>query len=135
MLGIVSMAGNALKAFGNTHPAVKWGVIVLAFLLAAEFVGKEGISLYRDMATVQPTVERSRGEAEKTAAEGRAAEMQVLVTQLGNNGWTNIPMLKRYNELRGFTREQCEQEHAHPPKLFGAVAEQDKIPCNQITAQ
>ena len=72
MLGIVSMAGNALKAFGNTHPAVKWGVIVLAFLLAAEFVAKEGVSVYRDIVLVQPTIEKTKGEADQAKAQGDA---------------------------------------------------------------
>jgi hypothetical protein len=70
MLGIVSMAGNALKAFGNTHPAVKWGVIVLAFLLAAEFVAKEGRDVYVSIVTTPYVLEKAKGDAEQAKAQG-----------------------------------------------------------------
>ena len=53
MLGILNMAGNALRSFGSIHPAIKWGVIAIVGLLAVEFVGREGIALYRDMAMTQ----------------------------------------------------------------------------------
>ena len=56
MLGIISAAGNALRAFGTVHPAIKWGVVALAGLLAVELLGKEGLDLYAKMATVQSQV-------------------------------------------------------------------------------
>lgn len=62
MFGIFSAAGDALRAFGNLHPAIKWGVIALAGLLAVEFVGKEAVSLYVAMSTARGQVERQNAE-------------------------------------------------------------------------
>jgi hypothetical protein len=65
MLGIISAAGNALRAFGSVHPAIKWGVVAIVGLLAVEFIGREGIALYRDMSTTPAQVEQARaGEVE-----------------------------------------------------------------------
>jgi hypothetical protein len=94
MLGIVSMAGNALKAFGNTHPAVRWGVIVLAFLLAAEFVANEGLDLYAKMAT---TAVRVRVEnSPNISVNGTRTQPDLLV------GWNS---LSDANKAEG--RRQC----------------------------
>ena len=63
MLGIISMAGNALRSFGSIHPAIKWGVVAIVGLLAVEFVGKEAISVYVALRTVQDQVQKADGEA------------------------------------------------------------------------
>ena len=63
MLGIISAAGNALRAFGTVHPAIKWGVVVLAGLLAVELIGKEAISVYVAMRTAQDQIQKADGEA------------------------------------------------------------------------
>jgi uncharacterized membrane protein YjfL (UPF0719 family) len=74
MLGIVNLAGNALKAFGSVHPAIKWGVVVLVGLLAVEFVGREGIALYRDMATTPAQIEQQNAAATKAAYDAQVAK-------------------------------------------------------------
>lgn len=66
MLGIVSMAGNALAAFGRAHPAIKWGVMILAGLLAVEVVGKEAVSLYVAMSTAPAQVEKANADAKQS---------------------------------------------------------------------
>ena len=63
MLGIISMAGNALRSFGSIHPAIKWGVVAIVGLLAVELIAKEGISLYVQLGTAQATVEKQKAEA------------------------------------------------------------------------
>jgi hypothetical protein len=68
MLGIISAAGNALRAFGTVHPAIKWGVVVLAGLLAVELIGKEAISVYAAMQTVGPQIEQQRLQGAKAEA-------------------------------------------------------------------
>jgi hypothetical protein len=72
MLGIVSMAGNALKAFGNTHPAIRWGVIVLAFLLAAEFVATEGGKTYVFLSTITAQITKTKADAAQSKAQAAA---------------------------------------------------------------
>ena len=69
MLGIVTMAGNALRSFGSIHPAIKWGVVAIVGLLAVEFIAREGIALWRD---------------------ARMAPLQVQQTQLDIDGKTAI---------------------------------------------
>ncbi len=78
MLGIISAAGNALRAFGTVHPAIKWGVVVLAGLLAVELIGREGVALYRDLST-------TRGVVEKTNAENLIATKQAATERLTAN--------------------------------------------------
>ena len=56
MLGIISMAGNALRSFGSIHPAIKWGVVAIVGLLAVEYIAKEGIEIYARLATVQTEI-------------------------------------------------------------------------------
>lgn len=67
MLGILTMAGNALKAFGNIHPVIKWGVVALAGLLAVEVIAREGIAIYRDMMLTQLQIEQARINVQTTA--------------------------------------------------------------------
>jgi hypothetical protein len=62
MLGIISAAGNALRAFGSVHPAIKWGVVVLAGLLAVEVVGKEAVSLWVAIQTAPAEVTKAKLE-------------------------------------------------------------------------
>ena len=90
MLGIISAAGNALRAFGSMHPAIKWGVVVLAGLLAVEFVAKEGVAIYGSLLNVQQQqiqvhalsqkpIDFTAGDTvqdEKTRAEAAAAKAQ-----------------------------------------------------------
>jgi hypothetical protein len=73
MLGIISAAGNALRAFGTVHPAIKWGVVILAGLLAVELIGKEAISVYVAMRTAGPQIEQVNAQARQTAAQAKAA--------------------------------------------------------------
>ena len=69
MLGIISMAGNALRSFGSIHPAIKWGVVAIVGLLAVEFIGKEAISFYVAMRTAQPQIEQAKAQAAVTKAQ------------------------------------------------------------------
>jgi len=62
MLGILNMAGNALRSFGTIHPAIKWGVVAIVGLLAVEFVGKEAISLYVAMSTAKSEADAKNTE-------------------------------------------------------------------------
>ena len=63
MLGIISMAGNALRSFGSIHPAIKWGIVAIVGLLAVELLAKEGISLYVAMSTAPAQIQQARGAA------------------------------------------------------------------------
>jgi len=69
MLGIISAAGNALRAFGSVHPAIKWGVVALAGLLAVELIGKEAISVYVAMQTTGPQIQQQNAAAMQAEAD------------------------------------------------------------------
>ena len=72
MLGIVTMAGNALRSFGSIHPAIKWGVVAIVGLLAVEFIAREGIAIYRDMATTPAIIEKTNADAAAAKAQADA---------------------------------------------------------------
>ena len=84
MLGIVSMAGNALAAFGKAHPAIKWGVVILAGVLAVEFVGKEAISLYVAMQTARAQIEQTQETARQTKIQADAMSVNPYDPKFGN---------------------------------------------------
>lgn len=88
MLGIITMAGNAFRAFGNMHPAIKWGVVVLAGLLAVEFVGREAISLYVAMQTAPAQIEKANADAQQSAMQAHALGQKPIDFTAGTNAPT-----------------------------------------------
>lgn len=105
MLGIVNMAGNALRAFGSVHPAIKWGVVILAGLLAVEFVGKEAISLYVAMQTAPQQVEQAKAETKSKIAAACAS-------------YADMPPV--FNPSPEKTAEWERRERAKNPECFNA---------------
>jgi hypothetical protein len=57
MLGILTMAGNALRSLGTISPVIKWGVVAVVGLLAVAFIAKEGTSIYVAMSTAPAQID------------------------------------------------------------------------------
>ena len=104
MLGIVTMAGNALRSFGSIHPAIKWGVVAIVGLLAVEFVGREAISLYVAMQTAPYQITQAKEQAEKTRIEREAIGAPVIVSDSLLNAIAGHPKDAEAEATRGLRK-------------------------------
>jgi hypothetical protein len=101
MLGIISAAGNALRSFGSVHPAIRWGVIVLAGLLAVEVVAKEAVSVWVAIQTAPAQVEQQNAAAREKAAQAAAAAGRTIPLPNGSAATDSKPGCSLVERYRG----------------------------------